>query len=235
MGIITPIGIVILAMVIMASLQLVPGVFALFYHYALGKFSQKHASILTLYFILGAEVIAACLFLSSFYLTYVFFFGFARPEVSILSPVIAGILIALAFVSFFFYYRKGSGTRLFIPYKYAKAIDINAKSVKTRSDAFMLGAVSGTHELIFTLPLYILTAIEIMEMNINYHFNNILTIFYILTPVIPLFFIRWRFQAGYNLADYMRSRLRDKTFTRFCISFCYLVIAIIVICFRINN
>ena len=191
MGIITPIGIVILAMVIMASLQLVPGIFALFYHYALGKFSKKQASILSLYFILGAEVIAACLFLSSFYLTYVFFFGFAKAEVNYLALIIAGILIALAFFSFFFYYRKGSGTRLFIPYKYARAIDQSAKTAKTRSDAFMLGAVSGTYELIFTLPLYLLTAIEIMEMNINYHFNNILTVLYIIAPIIPLLFIRW--------------------------------------------
>lgn len=229
-----PLGIVILAMLIMGSLQLVPGVFALFYHYSLGKYSKKQASILSLYFILGAEVVAACLFLSCFYLAYVFFFGFARPETSFFAYFIAGILIALGIMSLCFYFRRGSGTRLFIPRKTAVALDYSARTAKTRSDAFMLGALSGTYELVFTLPLYILTAVEIMEMNVDYFPSNLLTIVYILVPTIPLFFIRWRFQTGHNLADIMKSRTRDKTFTRFILAFSFFTIAILIICFRIR-
>lgn len=234
MSIFIPLGIVILAMLIVASLQLVPGVFALFYHYALGKYSKKRASILSLYFILGTETIAACLFLSCFYLTYVFFFGFARPETSFFAYFMAGILIALAIMSFFFYFRRGSGTKLFISRNTARALDLNAKNVKTRSDAFLLGALAGTYELIFTLPLYLLTSIEIMEMNAEYFSSNILTILYIIVPTIPLFFIRWRYQTGHNLADVMKSRTRDKIFTRFILAFSFFILAILIICFRIG-
>ena len=62
MNVFASIGIVLLAMLIMASLQLVPGVFALFFHYALGKHSLKKASGLGLFFILDAEIISAFLF-----------------------------------------------------------------------------------------------------------------------------------------------------------------------------
>lgn len=219
-------------MLIMASLQLTPGVFALFYHYALGKYSKAKASYLSLFFILGTEIIAACLYLSIFYLTCIFFFDNLAPETSILFWAIAGILISLGIISFFFYFRRGSGTKLFIPRKYARGLDLNARSVKTRSDAFLLGALAGTCELFFTLPLYLITCIEIMKIGLEGFSSGLLTIIYILTPIIPLFFIRWRYQSGYNLANIERSRVKDKLFTRFIIAFSYIFIAILIICFR---
>ncbi len=232
MSIFISLGIVILAMLIMGSFQLTPGVFALFYHYALGRFSKPKASYLSLFFILGAEIITTCLYLSIFYLTCIFFFDNLHPETTILFWTIAGILIALGLISFFFYFRRGKGTKLFIPRKYAKALDQNAKSVKTRSDAFMLGALSGTCELVFTLPLYLVTCVEIMKMGAEGFSSNLLTIIYILTPVITLFLLRWKFQSGHNLADIQRSREHDKTFTRLILSFCYILIAVLIICFR---
>lgn len=232
MSVFISLGIVVLSMLIMASLQLTPGVFALFYHYALGQFSKAKASYLSLFFILGAEIVTTCLYLSIFYLTCVFFFDNLHPETSILFWAIAGILIALGIISFFFYFRRGSGTKLFIPRKYATALDRNAKSVKTRSDAFMLGALSGTCELLFTLPLYVVTCIEIMRMGAEGFASNFLTIIYILIPVIPLLFIRWKYQSGLNLADIAKSRVHDKTFTRFILAFSYILIAILIICFR---
>ena len=222
-------------MLIMASLQLVPGVFALFYHYTLGKSSTQKASHLTLFFILGAETISACLFLSVFYLSNILFFNFSRPEHSIFAWIAVGVLIALSLVSFFLYFRRGPGTRLFIPRQIADALDFSARTTKSRSDAFVLGAFSGTYEIIFTLPLYIITSIEIMEMSLSHFSGNVLTIVYILIPIVPLLIVRWRYQCGSHLADIMHTRTRDKHFTRFILGFSYLVIAILIICFRINT
>ena len=216
----------------MASLQLTPGIFALFYHYALGNFGKAKASHLSIFFIIGTEIIAACLYLSIFYLTCIFFFDDLHPETSILFWALSGIFVALGFISFFFYFRSGPGTKLFIPRKYAEALDLNARSVKTCSDAFMLGALTGTYELVFTLPLYIVTCIEIMHMGIEGFASNLLTIIYILIPVVPLFFIRWKYQTGHNLADIQKSRVHDKLFTRFIIALSYILIAILIICFR---
>ena len=234
MSVFVSVGIVILAMLVMIFLQLLPGVFAVFCHYAYGKYSKKRASDLGLFFILGAETIAACLFLSCYFITYVLFIGNARPETGIFAWIAIGVLVVLAAVSFFFYYRKGSGSRLFIPRHIAKALDENAKKVKTRSDAFTLGALAGTYELAFTLPLYIVTAVEIMEMNTEYFSSNLLTVLYILTPTVPLFVVRWMFQTHHNLADIMRARVKDKNFTRLMLAICYITIAILIIYHRIN-
>ena len=231
MSVFASIGIVILSMLIMAFLQIVPGVFALSYHYALGKYSRKHASALALFFILGAEVISACLFLSSYYLVYVFFLGHSRPEESYLVWLIAGIFIALALSCFFYYYRKKS-TATFLSREHAKALQIQAQKIRKPSDAFTLGALSNTCELVFTLPLYIITAIEIMEMHTEYTADSLLTVLYILTPTIPLIIIYFKFHAHHNLADILKSRAKDKTFTKLILAFSYLAIAILILYFR---
>ena len=221
-------------MLIMIFLQLSSGVFALFCHYKAGKYSKKKASLLEVFFILGAETIAACLFLCCYYLSYVLFFSSPRPETGIFAWIAVGMLAVLAIASCFFYYRKGPGSRLFIPRKIAHSLNRHAKTVKTRSDAFTLGALSGTYELPFTLPLYLITAVEIMEMNTEYFSSNILTVLYILTPTIPLLIIRWTFRAGHNLADIARTRVKDKNFIRFILAFSYFTIAVLIICFRIK-
>lgn len=226
-------GIVILAMLIMASLQLQPGVFALFYHYASGKYSKRRASDMTLFFILGAETASACLFLCSYYVANLLFFYHFRPETSFFAWIIAGILITLSIISLFYYFRPGSGTKTFISRKCAQNLDAHARSAKSRSDAFVLGAFSGVCELPFTLPLYIITSIEIIEMTVEFFPSNLLTLLYIIVPAIPLFVIRWRFQAGHNLADIQKTRVKDKNFTRIILGFSYFAIAILFVYFRI--
>lgn len=235
MSVFISVGIVILAMLIMASLQLVSGVFALFYHYALGKFSKKQAATLSLFFILGSEIIAAFLFIAATFLSYVLFLNDLNPRNNILTWIFAGILIALSFASFFFYFRypHSKDSRLFIPRKFAKTLYLRAAKVKSPSDAFTLGAFANIPELIFTLPLYIITATEIIYTHTEYFADDFLTILYILVPTIPLFILYYSFRSGRNLADIIKSRIRDKAFHRLCLGFSYLTIAILIICFRI--
>ena len=226
-------GIVILAMLIMACLQLQPGVFSLFYHYASGKYSYARTSDITLFFILGAETSAACLFLCSYYIADFLFLYKFRPETSFFAWIIAGALLALAIMSIFCYFRPGPGTKLFIPRRCAQNLDSHARTASSRSDAFALGALSSICELPFTLPLYIVTSIEIMEMTVEFFPSNLLTILYIVIPTIPLFITRWKFQLGHNLANIQRSRVKDKNFTRIILSLSYTAIAVLFIYFRI--
>lgn len=235
MNVFASIGIVILAMIIMASLQLVPGIFILFFHYATGKYSFKKASSLSLFFILGAEIISALLFISSFLISYILFLNDLNPRNNILTWIFIGIFIALSIICFFLYYRSphAKNTELFLPRKYAKTLNSRARSAKTPSDAFALGALSNTYELFLTLPLYIITATEIMYMHKEYFADDIMTVLYILISIIPLLCIYHSFRTGHNLATIQRTRIKDKTFYRFILSICFLAIAILIICFRI--
>lgn len=228
-------GTVLLAILIMAFLQLQPGSFSLLYHYCTGKYSKARTSDMTLFFILGVEVSSAALFLCSYFFTNLFFLYCFRPETSFWAWAAAGIFVALAFVGLFGYYKSGHSTKLFISRKYAKAIDEKARTAKTRSDAFALGAFSGMAELIFTVPLYIITSAEIMMMSAKFFPSYTLTLIYILAPTIPLFVIRWVFKSGRNLADIQKTRIRDKNFTRFILFASYLTIAILMIFFRMTK
>ena len=219
-------------MLILAFLQLAPGVFALTYHYALGKYSEKKASYLTLFLIIGVEVISACIFLSTFFLVSIIFFAGFRPETSIATWIVAGILIALSFLAFFRYYRPGTGTKLFIPAKYTKGLRFSAKTIKTKSDAFVLGALSSVSELIYTFPLFILVSAEIMRLSLQDIPVNIFALLFVLAPLFPLFVVRYKYQMGYSLADIIKSRNKNKFFTRLILGLNYLIIAIIILCFR---
>lgn len=224
----TPLGIVILSTLILAFLQLEPGIFALFSHYATGKFSHKKRAILTTFFMLGVETVSACLFICALLFVNLFFMYAFRPETSFLSWIIVCILLILAFVSLFCYYHPGrSGSELFIPRKCAETLDSYAAKVGTRSDAFTLGALSGVLELPFSLPLYIISAIAIVELTIAIPPLILLALLFVLAPLLPLILIRCRFRVGYNLADIIRSRVRNKSAVRLVLAFSYLALAIL--------
>ena len=114
MSILLSLGIVILSMLILVFLQLSPGVFALFHHYASGMFSHHKTSLLSTFFIIGTETVAACLYLCALLIANIFFFYTATPESGFLAWILVGILIALSLVSLVCYYRAGSGSKLFI-------------------------------------------------------------------------------------------------------------------------
>lgn len=235
MSVFVSVGIIVLAMLTIASLQLIPSVFILFHHYALGKYSKKKASIMATFFILGTETVSACLFLSSYYLVNFFFLNHTRPEESIFVWLGIILLIILSFVSLLFYFKpEKQSTRLYIPNTFANTLAHNAKTAKNNSDAFILGALSNTCELLFTFPLYILTAIEITEMQGEYLANDLLTLLYIISPTIPLLFIKFRFTSGHNLAEIQRNRIKDKPFVKFILSISYLTTAVLLICFRVS-
>lgn len=233
MSIFASLGIVILAMLIMASLQLTPGVFALFYHYALGKFSKRKASDLTLFFIIGAEIVNALIFMSIYFLLGFFMFGNLGFKNDVFTYILVGITIALALASSFCYYRRGAGTQLFISRRYAKGMDHLASSTSSRTDAMLLGALAGSYELVFSLPLFIIIATIALELTMARQPSNLITIAFVLAPLIPLFIIRWQYQSGHNLADIIRLRIKNKTFTKILLTLSFLFIAILMILFKV--
>lgn len=235
MTVFVSVGIIILAMLIMASMQLTPGTFLLFYHSALGKYSKSKVSFLTLYFFLGVETISAFLFLSCYMLTNACFLFTSCPEKSVLAWILVGILFALTFLFFFLYYRNNKTTELFISRRLASCLQQKAAKAKTRSDAFALGATSSICELVFTFPLYIITSIEIMGLGNNFVVADFLTLLYVFTPIIPVTIIYTRFRTGHNLVDIQKRRIKNINFAKFLVCLTYITIAILIICFRINT
>ena len=227
MSIFIPVAILFVAMLIQALMQLTPGVFTLFYHYALGKNSANKADDLSLHFILGTITFIVIIWLLIYASIFTIFYDKVEPYPAFLPWLMAGIFLAESIASLFFYYRKGKFTTLFIPRSIAKNLDSHAQKIKTRSDAFILGFFSGIPELIFTIPLYIISAIELMRF--NFPLRPIFVIIYIIISIIPLFIIRTLYRHDHTLAKIEHTRIRAKLFIRifFCISFLLLALAVV--------
>ncbi len=233
MSIFVSVSILVFSMLIIAFLKLVPGVFAYFYHYASGKYSTKKTNDLSIFFIFGVETLSALIFI----LLNLILFALTYTTIDLSNEIflwtIAGLLFALGLAFFCFYFRRGFGTKLFISRRSATDFENKAKLVKNRSDAFVLGFISGIPELLFTAPLYLIVLISITKNFILVLPRSLILTAFILIIVSPLFFLYVYFKNGNNLANYLRSRIKNKTFFRFFVSILYFLLAILIIMFEV--
>lgn len=224
--------ILVLVALILACMQLVPGVFILFYHYALGKNSAKKAHGLSPYFILGYVVFLVATWFIVHNLIFAIFYHLGDISTQFFSWALAGVLLAESVLSFLFYYRKGKFTELFISRPVAKALDVHAQNSKTRTDAFTLGFLSGIPELIFTLPLFIISSIALM--NIPSHFRIVALIFSLSLAIFPFIHLIHLFHFDHNLAEIERLRIRLKPIFRIIICLGFLTLAFATVNLGVN-
>lgn len=230
MSVFTSAGILILSMLIMAFLQLTPSVFLLFSHYSYGKYSRKNTSNASLFFILGVEVSTVLIYIllyiamSSLYIAPTF-------TDNLLGWIIAGVMVATGIIFPFYYFRKGQGTKLFISRRLAKEFDYKAKTIKTRSDAFVLGFISSLPELIFSFPIYIIAILEIMKIGDLAIIRAVLSLCFVLIKIAPLLAIHLAMDHGYNLVNLQKIKVKNKQFIRIFTSLTYVLIGILIIIF----
>ena len=214
--------ILVLAMLISASMQLVPSTFSIFYHYALGKTSFKKADDRSLSFITGVELFIGL----TWFLVYIILLLLCcQTDIlyhGLLFWAISGILVAESILILFFYF--GHGTTLFISRRTATALSTSSRKAKSRQDGIVLGFCSGLPELIFTLPLYIISAIILLSTSTIPRAP--IVILYIIFSVLPLFVTQIYFRTGHNLAGLLRLRLHLKPYLRIIISLAYFLLAI---------
>lgn len=215
-------------MLIQGFLQLTPSVFAIFYHCAQGKTSTKKADDQSLSFILGTEIATAIFFL----ITYFLITFFANEQNFLNSTflwIMAGIFLSLGIFAFFCYFKLGkknkNTTKLFLTRHTAESFVYHATHNKNRTDTILLGFLSTTAELVFTLPLFIISSVEIL--NLSPRFNFVFIIAYIVVATIPLFTIRTLYKTGHNLAEIQKLRVKRKLLFRIIISVSYLAIAVL--------
>ena len=229
MSVLTSLGILVLTMLILAFLQLVPSVFSLFLHFTSGQYSKLKASDLAVFFILGTETFTVLILL------FIYFLLSNSPQLfwvldnPIFSWLIAGILAALGILIFILYFRRRSRTELFISRQLARSFQTRAKTIKTRSDAFAFGFTSALPELIFTFPLYLVSAITIMQLGPDAFTRAGLIILLAIFAILPLLINFFLTSTGHTLADSLRFRTRNHYFFRTCLALFYLLTATIII------
>ena len=226
MSYILSVVLILLSMVIFAFLQLTPGLFTIFYHSRLAKTSKKRADDQSLSFILGTEIFSTTIWILVYFIIFALFYNVPDFNQGIFPFVMAGICLAEASVSFFFYFRSNKqkpSTATFITRHNAHTLTYRAKTIKNRSDCIMLGFVSNIPELIFTIPLFIICTNILQDTPALP--RAVIIIAFVIIPAIPLLVIRSLYQKNYNLANIQRLRAKLIIHFRIILALTYLAIA----------
>lgn len=209
MEMIVPFSEVFLAAVIHATLQLSLGALLLLYHASLGKHVQKKTRFLVDSYISGMGMLvflglAATIFVLDRY--------FEEPLYIEELVIVVGMLIALAIAAWFFYYRRGKSTELWLPRSVARFIDKRAKMTNSNTEAFSLGVLTSLAEMPFTIVLLVVAANSILVLP---HLYQILAVaMYTIITIIPPLVLRLAIRKGQTVVDIQRWRVKHKFFFR---------------------
>ncbi len=224
-----PICIIILSGLVAASLQLPLGTLLLLYHASMSKNVRKKTKRLASSFISGVTLMNFLLLGTTIFIISALVPIGTLPKLGYAS--IFGALIFLGIIAWFFYYKRKGSTELWLPRSIARYIDSRAKATDSDTEAFSLGLLVPMSEIIFTLPLLVLSADAVLNLDIVYQVLG-LVIFTVFT-IIPLLTLRIFIRRGRNVAEVQRWRLKNKSFFRFFTGASFLVLAAFLFAFVI--
>lgn len=228
MEMIIPFSEVFLAAVIHATLQLSLGALLLLYHASLGKHVRKKTRFLVDSYISGMGMlvflgVAATIFILDRY--------FEKPLYIEELIIVVGMLVALAIAAWFFYYRRGKSTELWLPRSVARFIDKRAKTTNSNTEAFSLGVLTSLAEMPFTIVLFVVAANSILVLP---HLYQILAVaMYTVITIIPPVALRLAIRKGQTVVDIQRWRVKHKMFFRLLTGIGFLALGFFLFTFEV--
>ena len=222
------VAIVLLSAAVHATLQLGLGALLLLYHASLGKHIRPKTKNLVGSFISGMGM-----FILLLLATAAFIIG-AAAEDGLPLPCLIGliaILVVLAIVIWFFYYRRGRSTELWLPKVVARYITTRAKVTESNTEAFSLGLIASFGELPFTLILVVIAANSILD--VPREVQPLLAVLYTMLAILPLVIMRASIRRGKTVVDIQRWRVKNKTFLRVISGVLFLTLGLFLLAFKV--
>ena len=221
-------GIIALAAIVHASLQLEVGALMLLYHASLGKHIKKKTRNLVSNYILGSALLVV-LFLS----TIIFLIAtFTNGSLSTKSlAILAAVLLMLAISIWLFYYRSRQTTELWLPKSISRYINRRAKLTESNIEAFSLGMLTTFAEMPFSIVLMIVTGNSVVLLPFEWQFLSVLG--YAFVAILPLFILRVSIRRGNTVVDVQKWRLKNKNFFKVLSGTLFLTLAIFIVAFKV--
>lgn len=222
MDIVSSLAIVAFAGLIHASFQLSVSMLSLMSSHAIGA-KRSHTKLMRLIggFVFGAGVMSMLLisFVSLIFLHI--FNGESAPK---LAWVIAcGILFGIGVAVWLFYYRRQSGTTLWIPRGIAVYLSERTKATKRSAEAFGLGLTSVISELLFIIGPIAVSALVIIHLPALWQLAGIAI--YTIVSLLSLLIVSVLVGSGHKLSTIQRWREKNKTFLQICAGIGLLILA----------
>lgn len=221
-------GIIALAAIVHASLQLEVGALMLLYHASLGKHIKKKTRNLVSNYILGSALLVV-LFLS----TIIFLIAtFTNGSLSTKSlAILAAVLLMLAISIWLFYYRSRQTTELWLPKSISRYINRRAKLTESNIEAFSLGMLTAFAEMPFSIVLMIVAGNSVVLLPFEWQFLSVLG--YAFVAILPLFILRVSIRRGNTVVDVQKWRLKNKNFFKVLSGTLFLTLAIFIVAFKV--
>ena len=200
---------IVLAGLVQASLQLSLGGLILLYHASMGHHRRRKTRFLAKNYIIGAAVISFLMVCALGFLISTAFNGALKTEYLV---ICVGIFLASALVMWFFYFRRGRNTELWLPRSFTRYIHRRAKATNDNIEAFSLGMLSSFAEMPLSIALYFVVANCILNLSAQYQIFAVLG--YTLMTVFPLCILKLRVKTGQNVVEFQKARLRNKAYLR---------------------
>jgi len=224
------IAIIILAAIVHASLQLGLSCLLLLYHESAGKHIKSKTRNLVGSFISGVGTIIFLLLATACFIVSNAFDG--ALSISILTAVI-GVLIALALVMWFLYYRRGATTELWLPQVVARFIDHRAKVTDSNTEAFSLGVMTSFAEIPFIIIPLLIAGNSILELDPLY--QPLMVAVYTIVAIVPLTILNIIIRTGHNVVEIQKWRVKNKLFLRIISGLSFLVLGLFIFAFKVAN
>lgn len=215
----TALIIIAVAAAIHASFQLSISVLTLLSSHAIGKKrSVARLTLLTHSFVLGVGVMTLLL-LASF--TFMLSLTTASVPLELLWTIGCGLMIGLGAAIALFYYRKESGTTLWVPRSVARYFSTRAKKTAHSAEAFNLGLMSVLTELLFFAVPLAVASLAIIQMPTSTQLFGVAI--YLGVSLSSLAIIHVLVSGGHSISRLQRWREHNKGFLQLA-SACALVV-----------
>lgn len=223
-----PLGEVILAALVHASLQVQLGALLLLYHASLGKHVRKETKTIVSSYIAGIGTLAFLGVAATCFLFDRYFGKALYPEEIV---IVVSMLIAIAVIVWGFYYKRGKSTELWLPRSVARYIDKRAKQTESNTEAFSLGVLTSLAEMPFTLVLMVVAANSILKLPVLWQLISV--VIYTVIAILPPIILRLAVRHGESIANIQRWRVKHKMFMRIISGVGFLVLGLFLFAFEV--
>lgn len=140
--------------------------------------------------------------------------------------VTIGATVAVGLAIWFFYYRKESGTTLWVSRGLAKHLTERAKQTNRSAEAFGLGLVTVFMEILFVATPILISALLIVQLPMLWQLVGLAL--YTLLSLTSLGIVWAIIGSGHNISRIQRWRERNKRFLQFVASAGLIILAMYV-------
>lgn len=211
MNTLTSLSVVALAALIHASFQLGVSVVTLLSGHTAGKRTNPNKTLrLVGSFLAGVMVITALIVCTLLYLATVLDIW---QSPSSLWGAVCAALIAIGVAVWVFYYRRGSGTMLWIPRPFATFLDTRVRTTTLSIEAFSLGLTTVIAELPFMAAPLVAATLALTYLPSNMQLIGALG--YVVVASLGVIVVTMLIGSGHNLSRIQRWREANKRFLQF--------------------